>query len=179
MPRPIREREEQPEAKGAEELWRSVSLCDGYEVSSRGRVRRVKASKGTRAGKVLSQSHNGKGYRVVTMYQGGSPIRAYVHRLVAEAFLSNPDGLAEVNHLDCDKSNNCVSNLEWSSPSGNRAHAIRRGRLAQRLSPDAVSEIRMLCRTPGLRHIDIAVRFGVCKATVQAISAGTIWKHVP
>ena len=54
-------------------------------------------------------------------------ILEYVHRIVALAFLNNPNGLPEVNHIDGDKSNNNVANLEWVSRSDNTKHAIKLG----------------------------------------------------
>lgn len=61
-------------------------------------------------------------YREVCLYKDGRKKMFYVHRLVAAAFIPNPDNLSEVNHLDFDKGNNDVSNLEWTTSSGNSKH---------------------------------------------------------
>ena len=64
--------------------------------------------------KKLKDRDNGRGYRAVRLYNSeGKMISKYVHRLVAETFIDNPNNLPEVNHIDEDKSNNCVDNLEW------------------------------------------------------------------
>lgn len=78
----------------------------GYKVSKCGVVI-------GRRGKPLSSHDNGRGYLIVGVMVNGKNSSKAVHRLVAEAWLENPDNLEEVNHIDCDKLNNHVSNLEW------------------------------------------------------------------
>lgn len=67
----------------------------------------------------FSPFDNGSGYKVVGLKNGRKTKNHYVHRLVAEAFLPNPDGRTEVNHLDYDKGNNTVENLEWATRTEN------------------------------------------------------------
>lgn len=89
-----------------EEIWRPVVGYEGlYEVSSYGRVRRVN--------KGLLKLQNVKGYNQVCLYKCGIRKIIKVHRMVAIAFIPNPDNLPQVNHRDEVKSNNCVENLEW------------------------------------------------------------------
>ena len=67
-----------------------------------------------RTNKKLKISDNGRGYKKVGLYtEEGKMVNKYIHRLVAETFIDNPNNLSEVNHIDEDKSNNCVDNLEW------------------------------------------------------------------
>lgn len=111
-----------------EELWRPISgLEDNYEVSNLGRVRRIKSGCGTYEGRILNFIENGKGYVIAPMTLNSKKYRRYVHRLVADAFIPNPDGKPEVNHIDGNKRNNCVDNLEWVTRSENCAHACRTG----------------------------------------------------
>lgn len=117
------------------EVWKPVVGFEGfYEVSSRGNVRscdrQVKCSRGEKLrlwkGKVLKQTIAAtRGYPQVSLSVKGLIRKVYVHRLVAEAFYSVYD--ETVNHIDGDKTNNNVSNLEWVSYSENNKHAFRIG----------------------------------------------------
>lgn len=88
------------------EEWKNVIGYEGlYEVSNLGRVRRVN--------KGLLKLQNNQGYNQVYLYKCGIRKGIRVHRLVAQAFIPNPDNLPEVNHKNEDKMNNSVDNLEW------------------------------------------------------------------
>ena len=112
------------------EEWRPVVGYEGlYEVSSYGRVRSVdryvKVGYGSyrlHKGKVLSPAKNKYGYLAVNLQAGN---RCNIHRLVAEAFIPNPDNLPQVNHKDEDKTNNSVDNLEWCSRKYNCNYGTR------------------------------------------------------
>lgn len=87
-------------------------IIDGYEnytISDEGYVTNELT------GKILKGKFAGRGYRVVNLFKDGKFKNHYIHRLVAIAFLPNPDNLPEVNHKDEDKTNNKVENLEWCS----------------------------------------------------------------
>lgn len=108
-----------------------------------------------------------------------------VHRLVAEAFLPNPEGKPEVNHKDGDKSNNCVSNLEWATSKENKDHGWANGLYTARgeLHVDSVltdKQVHEICRLleEGARNIDLARAFGVHKDTISRIRIGDNWKHI-
>lgn len=73
----------------------------------------------------LTPTDNGRGYKTVSM--GRSHPRAYIHRLVAETHIPNPDHYKEINHIDGDKSNNSVDNLEWCDRSHNLKHSYANG----------------------------------------------------
>lgn len=96
------------------ELWKPVSGFN-YEVSSFGRVKRD--------GHILKLLSLPKGYKYVILCKNGKKVHKYIHRLVAEAFIPNPEDKQEVNHKDGDKCNNNMLNLEWSTSSQNRKHA--------------------------------------------------------
>lgn len=97
-----------------------------YSVSRNGDVR------SERTGKLFAKCKNSYGYVHVVLRKDGVPHIKKVHRLVAETFLSNPENKREVNHVDGDKSNNALSNLEWATPSENRRHAVNTGLLPSR-----------------------------------------------
>lgn len=105
------------------EEWRPVEGTNNYlYVSNLGRVR-----SNWRKGKILKPTPDQRGYlrlKVTTKYFS-KPFK--VHRLVAQAFIPNPDNLPQVNHIDGNKANNRVDNLEWMSNRDNAHHAIRTG----------------------------------------------------
>lgn len=98
-----------------------------------------------RDGVLLKPADNGAGYlSVLVGYKRNKNgrkvgIRKYVRRLVAEAFIANPDNLPQVNHKDFDKSNNCVSNLEWISKADNIQHSHDNGKMQKRYDVGAVT----------------------------------------
>lgn len=104
------------------ETWKAIEGYEGaYEVSDLGRVRNIK-----RGGRIMSQS-NVHGYRAVNLSKDGKTRSISVHRLVAKAFIPNPDNKPQVNHIDGIKSNNVVNNLEWATPQENHIHACNTG----------------------------------------------------
>lgn len=100
------------------EVWRSVSFLDGlYEVSDLGRIRN------TKTGRIRATPVSKRGYPVFSTK--GRLIN--VHKCVATEFIPNPNELPTVNHIDGDKTNNRVENLEWCSYRDNILHARRTG----------------------------------------------------
>ena len=89
-------------------------------------------------GKTLAYVVNKQtGYKTVSLWKNNKGSSKTIHRLVATAFIPNPTNLPEVNHIDGNKLNNHVSNLEWITPSGNRQHAYDTGlRVATKLLDD-------------------------------------------
>lgn len=67
----------------------------------------------------MSATDNGNGYKIVSLHNGSKRKNHYVHRLVAEAFIPNPEERSEINHLDYNKGNNAVENLEWATRTEN------------------------------------------------------------
>lgn len=107
-----------------EEIWKDIDGFQGkYQVSNLGKVRRI----GKRILKPQVRKH---GYLGVWLYDGHNNAKMEsIHRLVAKAFLPNPDGLDEVNHLDENKQNNCVDNLAWCSHKDNSSYGTRGKRI--------------------------------------------------
>lgn len=125
------------------EVWKPVKGYEGiYEVSSYGRVRSLARSLSLRnqhgeyvrklTGRIIKQKHNRKdGYCIAILSKGGKYITAYVHRLVAQAFIPNPDNLPQVNHKDENKENNRVDNLEWCTAQYNTNYGTGHERLIE------------------------------------------------
>lgn len=98
------------------EQWRDVLGYETlYQVSSTGRIRRN--------GRIKSQQIDKGGYCTVWFSKNSKQKNLKVHRLVAEAFIPNPECKRTVNHIDGNKRNNCVENLEWATHSENIIHA--------------------------------------------------------
>ncbi|MDT3429186.1 hypothetical protein J2Z22_004786 [Paenibacillus forsythiae] len=109
------------------EEWLPVVGYEGlYEVSNLGRVKRLSNS-ATRKEKMLKPQIQRDGYQRVTLYKKGQKKRKAIHRLVAIAFIPNPENKEQVNHLDADKLNNKLANLQWATRKENITHAITLG----------------------------------------------------
>lgn len=110
-----------------EEIWKEIVdekiIVGKYEVSNKGRVRVVKT------GYIIPIQDNGFGYKKCAFSSPGQTLQRYIHRLVAKAFLENPENLPQVGHKDHDKENNLVENLYWTSQSQNTRDGVRDGRI--------------------------------------------------
>lgn len=91
------------------EEWKKIKGYDNYLVSNEGRVKSLQNNKE----KILKPVSYKDGYLHVILCKNGKVKNFLIHRLVAQAFIPNPDNLPQVNHKDEDKTNNSVSNLEW------------------------------------------------------------------
>ena len=114
------------------EEWRPAVGFEGlYEVSNFAAIRVV------RTGKLRKTHLNGRRfYWTTNFYKDGRQHHLRLHRVVALAFVSNPDGHPHVNHLDCDKNNNAASNLAWTSFDENFTHGRAAGRSLAALNPN-------------------------------------------
>lgn len=160
-----------------------------YKVYEDGRVQRIdKGAHGACGGiegKFLKPELCSNGYRRVTLCHKGKTKRIGLHRLVAMVHLPNPENLKVVNHLDGNPLNNHVSNLEWTTYSGNLKHAydvLKRDRMfgTRRkwalLDDDKVRAIKE--NKEGLTVHERAKLLGVHYATVMDVLCGRTWTHV-
>lgn len=112
------------------EIWHDIIGFEGlYQVSNLGRVKSLYFGKE----RLLSAGKDKLGYLHVVLCKDGKNI-CYIHRLVAEAFIPNPNGYTEVNHKDEIKSNNVATNLEWCNRKYNINHGTRNDRVSKALS---------------------------------------------
>lgn len=95
------------------ENWRQIEGFEDYMVSDQGRVWTHKRNR------ILGVGRNNCGYLHVQLWKNGKEFTKRIHRIVAEHFIPNPKGLPEVHHIDEDKTNNAVSNLQWVSSAFN------------------------------------------------------------
>ena len=157
------------------EFWERVTV-NGVPVkrfvSNYGRVINSKD------GKEMLLADNGAGYltaSVQTPSEGKA--REYIHRLVATAFIPNPNNLPQVNHIDCDKSNNRVDNLEWISGRDNILDAHKKGRMTKRaligavtyLTVDQVIDLYTAVKRDNIGISEKARQMGISRTTASSI----------
>lgn len=112
-----------------EEIWKDIEGYEGlYQVSNFGRVKRVTT------GRILKSGKDKDGYLKVILCKNNIKSTKTIHRLVAQAFIPNPENKLEVNHIDEDKANNNVNNLEWSTRKENLNHGTRNERSSRKQS---------------------------------------------
>jgi hypothetical protein len=169
------------------EVWRDIPGWRPYQASNLGRVRRspIDAAHGrSKPGTTLRAKLDPKGYPTVKLYRDGRRLYASVHRLVMLAFVGPRPPRLSVNHIDGDKANNRIANLEYTTPGKNNAHAYKIGLRAARrgaaavtsakLSPARVRAIRRRLEG-GETQAAIARDCGVHFSTVHMIAKGRNW----
>lgn len=168
------------------ERWLPIQGYEGlYEVSDMGRVRSLKRN--TTSGKVLAQRIGTGGYPAVSLCNSNRKKSKVVHRLVAIAFVGNPEGKPEVNHKNGIKTDNRASNLEWVTRSENEAHAFRilgkspqaywkdkPRKFARKFTDEQVKAIREDKRPNSV----IAAEYGVSKTAIRDIKRRKNYKEV-
>lgn len=165
-----------------------VRPIQGYEgeyvVSNRGDIFSLERFGNWRTLRLKPRiSHNG--YERVTLTKNNSRGYFFVHRLVALAFIENPYMKATVNHIDGNKTNNHVGNLEWATQSENSQHAVDNNltyrakgeEMSKVLTEKDVTKILDL-RKSGMTHRMICEEIGRPQSTVQCILNGRRWSHV-
>lgn len=111
-----------------EEIWKDIENYEGeYQVSNMGRIKSLKGAQAT----ILSLIDARGRYYKVNLYHNGQMKTYMVHRLVAQAFIDNPQGLRAVNHKDENGHNNCADNLEWCDVQYNNTYGTRIDRAAR------------------------------------------------
>lgn len=174
------------------EIWMPIENFERYEVSSLSRIRSVDAMIKTGRGglslfqSTLLKSVIRKGYATVNLSKEGRHYIRSVHRLVAEAFIPNPDNLPQVNHKDGNKLNNLIDNLEWCTPRENTRHALATGLAhhgkgeqmgSTKLSEAQVIEIR---KQAGIvSNPELAKMFSVSESNIYLILCRKTWSHLP
>lgn len=173
------------------EEWKTVSGFENYEVSNKGRVRSrdytitdLNGHTYAHRGKILNTAKIGRGYESVSLCREGKRSVLYVHRLVAEAFVSNPFKKNVINHIDGDKENNTSENLEWVTYSENNQHAYSENLKPKgsdfynaKLTRKSVQDIRS--EYPIIKNFNyFAKKYNVSRATVRDVVNRKTWKNI-
>ena len=148
-----------------------LSLFDGkYGVNSFDEVFSNVGKRKKLIGKVTKE-----GYHMVLLTVDGKKLYKNVHRLVATAFIVNTDNLKEVNHIDGNKLNNAVDNLEWCNSSYNQIHARDNSLQIYKINMKIANEIRELRVSQGLTHVELAKIYSIGKTQVGYILQNKRW----
>ena len=169
-----------------EEIWKDIKNYENYyQVSNLGRVRSLdRTIKDIRSerlykGKILKQSLCNWGYLTVSLKKSSKSKKFLVHRLVAEAFLPNPDMLEVVNHKDENKLNNCVSNLEWSTLKDNMLYSKRSNKRSI-LQYDKTGKFIKIWNsiTEAAEHFKVDISLlSQCLSGKNASAANYVWRY--
>lgn len=134
-----------------QEIWKDIAGYEGkYQVSSFGRVKSLNYRRTGRE-QILETHKNTYGYLMVSLWKNGKCKQSLVHRLVASAFIPNPDNLPEINHKDENKENNRVDNLEWVLHKDNTRYGTRNERITKNMTGPKKSK-PVLCVETGKNY---------------------------
>lgn len=179
------------------EIWKPIEGYEGlYEISNLGRVKRLKRTieqtnkwgkfKRTLPELILNPPLQ-YGYPRVGLWKDGKPVSHVVHRLVAIHFLPNPENKPVINHIDANKENNRVDNLEWCTQQENIDHSWKEGLQNPRkgeahenskLTRNDVLDIRNAYRLGCFPMSCISEAYGVTVSHVCNIINRKVWKHI-
>lgn len=159
------------------EVWKFIDGYDGlYAISNFGKVKNIKT------GKELATQYDGR-YKTLQLSKNGIHKKNYIHRLIAVAFIPNESGKKCINHIDGNKTNNNISNLEWVTHSENNKHAMKTGlnkapkgsnQNFSKLTNENVLEIcKML--DDGESPANICDYYNVSNRTIYDIKLGNTW----
>lgn len=176
------------------EEWRLIPESGGvYYVSNTGKVKsithNVKQHNGKcriQIGRELSQSKCKKGYLMVSIKRKGNKYHTFVHRLIAICFIPNPENKPQVNHIDGDKLNNSIENLEWCTNKENHDHARKMGLMKcntcekhhmSKLTNNQVKEARKK-RKKGSTIPELSIEYNVSTTAMHKILTHQTYKEV-
>ena len=185
-----------------EEIWKDIIIEKNgvlydytgiYQVSNLGRIRsldRITPDGRNIKGQVKAVKINRDGYVMVELYKNRKGVRHLVHRIVATAFIKNdnPVNKTEVNHIDLNRKNNVVTNLEWISHTDNVKYSYKQGshkgrqigekNNKARLTEEQVIDTRRKYDSGEMTQMELAKEYNVGWSTIHNIVFRLTWKHI-
>jgi hypothetical protein len=156
----------------AKRIWKQLKDYPNYEINQDGIVRNI--SKGN----LMKWIDNGKGYKSVKLYNKKGGRLCLVHRLVMTTFTEIQEN-KDVNHIDGNKSNNSVENLEWVTKKENMRHAHLNGLMNNKLSIDDVRDIKKEVAIANRQtYREIGERYGVKGSIISKIANGNLYHYI-
>lgn len=165
------------------ENWKNVKGYEGlYKISDGGNVFSLRSNRN------LKPQVNTTGYLQLPLCVNGEKKLVCIHRLIAEHFIPNPDNKPQVNHIDGNKKNNQLDNLEWVTAHENMVHShalglnksLKKGinHHKNKLTENDVREIRRLYATGMISQTSLSKKFGTNQTNIGFIVRRKIWKDV-
>jgi hypothetical protein len=168
---------------------RPIPGFDGrFEIDLQGNVYAMAAYQKLPAGRIMRVRVTPDGYSYVTLYWNGKTVIGFIHRLLMLTFHPVENShLLEVNHIDLNKKNNRLDNLEWMTHAENMKHARKlkawknqpygEQLIHSKLTADKVREVRRM-RESGMLHREIAAQFNVSTVAITNVINGKSWGHI-
>jgi hypothetical protein len=179
------------------EIFKDIKGYEGmYQISNLGNVKSLSRPRSETQknmitkDRILKSSISNRGYKRVILVKDKIKKSLLVHRLIAIAFIPNPENKKDINHKDSDRLNNNIDNLEWCTPKENTAHMIDNGRMnwsnaargekhgISKLTEDQVREIKTHLRDGNISQRQLARKYNIHNTAIYFIKSGRNWSHV-
>lgn len=156
------------------EIWEPIEEYPDYLISSYGRCLSLKGINP----RILKPQIDTNGYHIVTLYKDSKAKTVRIARLVAAAFIPNPENKPQINHIDGNKNNNQVTNLEWVTGSENNKHANKTGLAngaTRKITSAQAIEIFQKFHSGKYTQVYLAKQYSLSRRAVQLITHGRTW----
>lgn len=168
------------------EKWKKIKKYPSYAISNFGKIKRIKRGQSTFVGKILKIRIDTNGYPYIRLYKDGKGKNVKIHKLIAETFIGSCPKGKEVNHIDGNKKNSHVDNLEYVTRSENIKHAFKLGlrndrgenHYLHKLKEKDILKIKKLYGTRKYLQKEIAKMFNCNQQNISFIVNNKTWRHI-